>query len=104
MIPRFYEHVRLERLAYSYEFRFDRVLCNQMYIYVHWHNDVMNSIDHRNGNQNLRKTQKSFVSWLVCSDERVPVKPSFLLHVSQLQRLRFFFSGVVSELHGEASK
>lgn len=54
---KFFEHGQLVQQAYFFVFRFGRVLYNQMYNYVHWHNDVMNKIDRHNDNQNLEKTK-----------------------------------------------
>lgn len=59
---KFFEHVHLEQQAYFSVFHSDHVLCNQMYIDVRWHNDVVSRIDHHNGNQNLR--EKEFVKRL----------------------------------------
>lgn len=94
---RSFEHARLERRACFSGFRSGRVLCNRMCNGVRWRNDAGSRIDHHNGNQNLRE-EEILDQKVVERRKFSPVKPSFLLQVSHVQRLRFFFS----ELTGEA--
>jgi len=98
---KFFEHVQPVQEADFYVFHFDHVLYNQMYSYVHLHIDAMNKIDHHNDNQNLNidLIKQNFIQ-MNCF---LPVNPSFLLQVSQVHRLRFFFSGL-DELIGEAPR
>ena len=65
-------HVQLVQQACFYVFHFDRVLCNQMYIDVHWHIDATNSIAHRNDIETLEKEEEA--RWQMSSsgdDERL---------------------------------
>lgn len=91
---RFVEHARPAPRACSYESRFARVPYSQMYSCARWRSDVANRTGRRTGSRNL--DEHTAVRRARHDRHRhLPVSPSFLLQVSQVHRLRFFFSVLV---------